>query len=365
MKIAGHDVVITHDHLLQRGGAERVVLLLAQILDAPIVTGFYDPGSTYDEFRSIDVRPLRTDHLPKRADLHRLYLPLLAPTFSRCTVDAPLTLCSTAGWSHGVRATGRKVAFVYSPARWLYTDLAHFGSEQRFRRLALQWLKSPLQRWDQAAARSVDTFIAISSAVNERIGAAYGTESVVVHPPPSLTLDVTSDPMPIEAGYFLCVSRLLPYKHVDAVVEAMAFLPTARLVVVGTGPEREHLAEIAGPNVTLIGSVSDPQLRWLYEHSSLVVSASQEDYGLTPVEGASFGKPAVVLRWGGFTDTVAEGSTGLFFDAVDAQRIAAALEKARDIPWDSADIRQHAERFSVDSFRRNLVDALDLQRREE
>lgn len=50
-------VGIVHDYLNQVGGAERVVLELAQMWpEAPIFTSFYRGDSTYPEFASRDIR---------------------------------------------------------------------------------------------------------------------------------------------------------------------------------------------------------------------------------------------------------------------------------------------------------------------
>nr|AIA84573.1 CAZy families GT4 protein [uncultured Intrasporangium sp.] len=47
-----------------------------------------------------------------------------------------------------------------------------------------------------------------------------------------------------------------------------------------------------------VGKVDDAQLRWLYAQASLLVATSYEDYGLTPLEAAAFGVPAVTLGTG-------------------------------------------------------------------
>mgnify|MGYP003493932589 CR=1 FL=1 len=101
----------------------------------------------------------------------------------------------------------------------------------------------------------------------------------------------------IEPGFLLAVARLLPYKNVEQVVDAFRLLPGLSLVVVGDGPERERLAVAAPANVRLVGEVGDATLRWLYEGCRGLVAASREDFGLTPVEAASFGKPVAALRW--------------------------------------------------------------------
>src|SRR5690606_19192451 len=57
LPLGGPDVTtIVHDYLTQRGGAERVVLTLAQALEAPLVTSLFGPRATYPEFRDLQVR---------------------------------------------------------------------------------------------------------------------------------------------------------------------------------------------------------------------------------------------------------------------------------------------------------------------
>jgi glycosyltransferase involved in cell wall biosynthesis len=183
------------------------------------------------------------------------------------------------------------------------------------------------------------------------IRAAYGIEAEVVPPPPAMTPDGASEPAgEIEPGFLLCVARLLPYKNVDVVVEAFRWLPRERLVIVGSGPDEERVRALAGPNVHFVGTASDETLRWLYANSAGLVAASHEDYGLTPLEAASFGKPAAVLRFGGFLDTLVEGRTGVFFDELEPNAVAAGIEDLLGRRWDPAALRAHASRFSQDGF---------------
>jgi glycosyltransferase involved in cell wall biosynthesis len=151
------------------------------------------------------------------------------------------------------------------------------------------------------------------------------------------------------------VSRLLPYKNVDAVVRAFSSNNAEnRLVIVGGGPEEGRLRARAGARVLLLGSVTDEQLRWLYGACAGVVAASYEDYGLTPLEGAAFGKPSAVLRWGGFEDTVEEDKTGVFFERPEAKAILNSVRELRARNWNSAEISAHAERFSERAFEKRL-----------
>jgi glycosyltransferase involved in cell wall biosynthesis len=351
-------VAIAHDYLTQRGGAERVVLALTRAFpDAPVYTTLFDPANTFAEFSSVDVRTSALNRVSAFRRDHRLALPLLALAANSMRIDADVVIASSSGWSHGFRATGAKVVYCYSPARWLYQSDRYLGeSSGRARRLALGALGPALRSWDRRAAKSADRYLAISTEVQSRIQSTYSLESTVVPAPHSMDplgpqesleqLGVPAD----AADFYLCLSRLLAYKNVDTTIEAIARDPRRRLIVVGSGPEEARLKRDLPANVTLVKHLSEAQLRWLYARCRAVVSASHEDFGLTPLEGAAFGKPSVVLRWGGFLDTILEGVTGEYFDDVTADSITAALDRFESRSWDAQVIRDRAHQYSEAAF---------------
>lgn len=349
-------IVIVHDYLTQRGGAERVVLaMLKAYPDTPVYTSVYDPESTFPEFRDVDVHTLALGRIPWIRRDHRLGLPFFAPAFSRLNLDADVVICSSSGWAHGVRTNGRKLVYCYTPARWLYQSKTYLGPANLMAHIALSVMRRRLVQWDLRAANSADLYLTLSTAVQSRIRSVYGLEASIL--PPPHTIDPTGFQSAIEGiepDYILCVARLLPYKNVDALIEAFRVTPTTRLVVVGRGPEASRLRSRAPANVRFLGVVDDGQLRWLYAHSAGIVSASFEDYGLTPIEAAAFGKPAAVLRWGGFLDTVIEKETGIFFDQPTTTAIADAISRLLTIKFDRETILRHASNYSEETFIRRL-----------
>jgi glycosyltransferase involved in cell wall biosynthesis len=349
-------IALVHDYLTQRGGAERVVLALTRAFpEAPLHTSLYEPMTTFPEFAAVDVRPLPLNRLSPLRNRHRLALPVLAPAFSRLRLEEEAVVCSSSGWAHGAGVAGRKIVYCHTPARWLYQPERYLRGRGSASRAALWAFRPALERWDRRAALSADRYLANSSAVADRVREIYGREADVLPPPPALVPAGDTEPMEgLDPGFVLCVSRLLPYKNLDVVIEAFARLSEERLVLVGSGPDESALRGLAGGNVTLVGSVSDEQLRWLYRESSALVAASYEDFGLTPLEAAGFGHPSAVLRWGGFLDTVEEGETGIYFDTPTPDAVADAVRGLRRTTWDAGRIRAHAERFSEERFIRRI-----------
>ena len=341
-----------HDYLTQQGGAERVVLTLADAYpDAAVHTSLYDPGGTFPGFSDHDVHTLPLDRIRLLRDHHRLALPLLAPAFSRLTVDAEVTICSSSGWAHGARVTGAKVVYCHNPARWLYQADQYLTGSSRLSAAGLAVLSPPLRRWDQKAAHSADRYLVNSRAVRSRVADAYGIDAEVVPPPVDIdTAGRREAPPGIDPGFVLCVSRLLAYKNVAAVVESFRIRPDRWLVVVGTGPQAEELTATAPANVTVLGRVGDGELRWLYGACLGLVAASYEDFGLTPIEAAAFGRPTAALRWGGFLDTIVEGVTGVFFDEPTPQAIATAIDELTATSWSESALTTHAGTFSAERF---------------
>ncbi len=368
-------LVLAHDYLTQRGGAERVALLMAQAFaGAPLYTTLYQQESTFDGFAAVDVRVSPLNAVRVFRAHHRTAMPVLARAVSAMHLDADVVLASSSGWAHGMPVSGRKIVYCHAPARWLYQAQRYLGVRDadslraRARRvpatLALGALAPALRRWDVRAARTADRYLANSTVTRDVIRTVYGIDAEVVPPPPALDVAGPESVVPgIEPGFFLCVARLLPYKNVDAVIGAVAQLRGARLVVVGAGPERarlQRLADSVGGRIRLLGRVEDDALRWLYRNCTALVAASYEDYGLSPLEAAAFGKPSVVLNAGGYLDTVLDASTGLFFDRPEPGQIRRALATAAGTEWDRRELCEHAATFSRERFQDRLRDAVGM-----
>lgn len=358
--MTGPRIAIAHDYLTQRGGAERVVLVMAKAFpEATIYTTLYEPERTYPQFAGRHIVTSWIDRFPLLRRDHRLALPLLPFAASSLRIDADVVVVSSSGWAHGFPTTGRRVVYCYSPARWLYLTGTYLGGPWwRSRKgWALTVLRPALEAWDRRAAKTAQEsgrYLAISNVVRGRIRDVYGFDSTVLAAPNSASADAPQRPVADledwSDGYHLVVSRLLPYKNVQQVVDAFAELPDERLVVVGLGPMWNKLQARLPGNVRMLGGLSDEELAWVYARCTALIAPSFEDFGLTPLEAGVYGKPALALRGGGFLDTIVPGLNGAFFEEATPEAIARAVTENTERVWDGEAIKAYTETFAEERF---------------
>jgi glycosyltransferase involved in cell wall biosynthesis len=350
--LSSSNVAIVHDYLNQRGGAERVVLEMASIWpSAPIYTSLYRPGSTFPEFIGRDVRTSPLDRIPIDRGFRNLF-PLYPPAFrSFGRLSQDLVISSSSGWAHSVRTAPYSfhAVYCYTPARWLYSE-EHLGAH---RRQLLRPAAALMRSWDQRAARRPDLYIAISDVVRRRIKERYHRDAPVVYTP----VDVARF-QPRPAGErLLVVSRLLPYKRVEVIVDA-ATRGRLGLDVVGVGPALADLRRRAGPTVAFHGSLADAEITSLMESCRALCLPGVEDFGITPIEANAAGKPVVAYRGGGALETIDEGRTGVFFAEHTASAVLDAIARCDRLETPHEVIAVHAARFSPEAFRAALLSAL-------
>jgi glycosyltransferase involved in cell wall biosynthesis len=109
---------------------------------------------------------------------------------------------------------------------------------------------------------------------------------------------------------FLTVGQLWPHKRVKMIIEALAIVPDARLVIVGDGPEREKLERMTlalgiNERVCFKHGLSEAELRSEYEACRAVVfAAAREPFGIVPLEALAHGRPLIAVNEGGYTEVV-------------------------------------------------------------
>ena len=188
-------------------------------------------------------------------------------------------------------------------------------------RMMMPPLSHYLRMWDVTSAARVDSFVANSATVARRIRRYYRAESVVIHPP--VDTDAFSVAPPAEVGdYYLMVGELVSYKRADLAVRAFNEMKL-KLVVIGGGEMLDDIRRIAGPTVTVMGSQRFDVLQHHYARCRALVFPGEEDFGMVPVEAMASGRPVIAFDRGGATETVSEGTSGVFLPSRPSKRLSA------------------------------------------
>jgi glycosyltransferase involved in cell wall biosynthesis len=350
-------VALVHDWLTgMRGGEKVLAAFCAMFPEAPVFTLFHFPGSVSPE---IERHPIYTSFLqraPRLRQSYRSYLPLFPAAMEEFNLTGfDVVVSSSHCVAKGVipAPDALHLCYCHTPMRYAWDqEHSYFpkrkGVGPRLRSLAL----SALRAWDAASASRVNTYVANSSFVARRIRTYYGREAEVA--PPPVDVEYFTPGKKHEKGqdgeYCLMVSALAPYKKVEHAMAACEKLGM-ELRIVGEGPERKRLAEMAGPGIRFLGKVGPERLRDLYRGARLFLQPGVEDFGIASVEAMACGTPVVAVARGGILDVVEDGRHGVLYpDWEGPTALAEAIDKALRIGFNSLDLRDRAESFSVSRF---------------
>ncbi len=353
-------VAFIHDYLNQYGGAERVLEVLHSLYPAaPVFTSVYDPAAMPDLYRSWDIRTSWMQRLPGWRRHFQKYFLLYPSAFESFDLSGyDLVISSSSAYAKGIIPAphARHICYCHTPMRFAwrtgdYVQREGFGWLQR---AVLPIALSYVRLWDVSTTPRVDRFIANSSAVAARIARYYGRPATVIAPP----VDLPPFRPWVPGDFYLAGGRLIPYKRLDLVVRAFSKLGLP-LKVFGDGRARAPLQQLAGPNVEFLGQISDAQRRTLFAGCRAFIFPGEEDFGITPLEAMSAGRPVIAYGAGGALETVVEGVTGRFFYEQSAAALAAAVAAARHDRYDPLTIRRHAEGYSREVFLARMREVID------
>ncbi len=345
-------VAIVHDFLVQMGGAEKVVEALHALYpDAPIYTSVYDPAVMPPEYRAWDIRTSSLQRWPMRRKLHRLMLPFYPAAFESFDLSGyDLVLSSSSAFAKGVitQSHTRHICYMHAPMRYVWMTDTYLKGERAARAgFALRVIFHYLRLWDQVSASRVDTYIANSTAVQQRIARFYRRDAVVIPPP----VDTSRFTLCERRGeYYIAVSRFVPYKRMDMAVEALTRLGLP-LKVVGTGRQAADLRRKAGPNVEFLGWVPNERLPELISGARAFLMPGEEDFGIAPVEANACGRPVIAYGAGGALDSQIDQTTGILFRPQTVDALCEAVERCETMTFDHKAIAANARRFDTEQFK--------------
>jgi len=298
-------------------------------------------------------------NLPLASKFHRHYFPLFPFAVEQLDISGyELIISSSHAFAKGVLSNANQlhICYCHTPIRYAW-DLYHqyineSGLNKGLKGLIAKYALHKIRMWDLSTANRVDYFIANSSHVAKRIKKIYNRDAEVIFPPVDTDLfKCVSE----KDDYYLIISRFVPYKKVDLVVEAFSKMPDKKLLVVGSGPDEKKIKNLASSNIEILGHQNQNELIKLIQKAKAFVFAAEEDFGITIVEAQSCGTPVIAYKIGGASETVIDGKTGILFSEQTAESVIQAVKNFEDSNLYAPDlISRHASIFSRKTFEQNI-----------
>ncbi|MFH8252163.1 glycosyltransferase [Microbacterium sp. B2969] len=329
--------ILIHEWLARHGGSENVFEVLSRVFpDAERFCLWNDSQGRFDGVQeSVLARtPLRRSKAAA--------LPFMPAAWRRLPArDAEWILCSSHVFAHHARFGGParhapKLVYTHTPARYVWAP----EMDGRGGSFVARAVSAPLKPLDRKRAAEPVAIAANSSFVARRIADAWDREATVIHPPidAAAFASRSDDFTPAEqqtlaalpSEFLLGVSRFVPYKRLDRVIEAGVALGVP-VVLAGQGPDEARLRALAADRHELVVFVHSPSfavLKELYRRALALVFPAIEDFGIMPLEAMATGTPVVANAVGGTAESVVDGVTGALVHDWTHSELTSAVERA-------------------------------------
>lgn len=347
-------VALVYDHVNKVGGAERVLSQLHELYpNAPLYTPVYNlkkaPWAKVFKLKSSYLQKL-----PFANQFHEFYpgFPILAiEQFDFSDFDVVISVTSAEVKGIITSPATLHICYCLTPTRYLWSHYQEYFSNFWFRYISLPVINY-LRQWDYIAAQRPDVYVAISKVVSKRIKKYYKRESHLIYPP--VDTDFFKPHKKSTNDYYLIVSRLVKYKHIEIAIAACNALQVP-LIIVGLGFEKRNLMKKAGPTIEFVNQVSDEQLRLYYQNCQALLFMAEEDFGISAVEALACGKPVIAYKRGGMTEIVQPGICGEFILSQTEASLISAISVFAKKGYNSSLCRKRALVFSKTKFKQEFT----------
>lgn len=322
------NTLIVHDLFHIMGGGERLVHTLAKGLEADLLTGHIG-ADTFD----LSDLPGTVNNLQALSRIHGIKTWHLARAFRDHQPHArayQAVIYSGVASPLAVRQypQAKQVFYCHTPPRFVYDKKDHYMADMNpikkwaFKRL-IQWFQP---QYEQALA-NMDVLLTNSKYVRQRIQNSLGLDAQVVYPP----CDTQHFTWQGQSDFYLSLARHDELKRVDQIIRAFNRLPHKKLVVASGGEQTKHLRQLAkdNPNIRFSGWLSDQTLRDLMGQCiATIYIPTDEDFGMSPVESMSAGKPVICSDHGGLLESVNHQETGWYVSDDDlSEQLVETIEQ--------------------------------------
>ena len=356
---------LIHDWFSVYAGAEKCVESFTNIWDDFDIYSLIDFLSEEDRKIILKGKKAKTSFIQKMPfaeKKYRNYLPLFPIAIEQFDLSKyDLILSSSHAVAKGVLTHSNQlhICYMHTPIRYAW-DLYHqylkeSGLEKELKGLLAKYVLHKMRIWDVSTVNRVDYYIANSNYIARRIKKIYNKKATVIYPPVDVDKFKYCEN---KEDYYFTMSRMVPYKKIDLIVEAFSNTDK-KLIVAGTGPDEEKIKKLASKNIEFVGFISDEEAVSYMQKAKAFVFAAEEDFGITPVEAHACGTPVICLGKGGTKETVIDGVTGIHFENQTIDDLLEAIKRFEKLEFDYKKIREHSLKFSRIRFEREIKEFIE------
>ena len=232
------------------------------------------------------------------------------------------------------------------------------------------------RRWILWAARAADGLVTVAGALRDRLVelGVDGARIEVLRNGVDLARFQPLDRAPLrarlglEGRVLVSVGNLIELKGHHLIIEALRELPDTTLMIIGDGPDRGALEQLAArlglaSRVRFLGLVAQPDLKTYYSAAdALVLASSREGWANVLLEAMACGTPVAATRVWGTPEVVAAPAAGVLIDERSPAGIAQALRHLFAHPPLRAATRAYAEGFSWEATSRGQYELFQRMR---
>lgn len=300
------------------------------------------------------------------------YLPLFPLAIEQFDLrEYNLIISSSHAVAKGVITTPDQlhISYIHTPMRYAWDQMNVYLMNSSYKKFKINYILGlilqNLRQWDYISSSRIDKLIANSNFTSRRIKKYWGRDSKVLYPP----VDTKKfSPTKNRGQFYLSVSRLVPNKRVDILIKAFNAL-NLPLIIIGDGPEKKSLKEMAKNNIKFTGFIDDKAVKKLMEECRAFVYAGIEDFGIAPVEAMAAGAPVIAYGKAGILDTVncitsaSTNPTGLLYKNQSYETLRDCVnyfeEKKMWKNFSGETLNNWSQKFSKDNFRKKFTSYIE------
>lgn len=344
-------IAILHDFFGSIGGGEKLVLEMAEALNADIYTTYLNEENVKKiTNKKINLIKQVTD-FPLLKVIHSSY------AFSRCKIEGYDLYILSGNWAVFAAKNHKPNSYyMHTPVRMFYDSKWEVYKQvpwySRFVYVIWTYIHAKLI---EKYVTYVDEIITNSKNTQKRIKKYHQRNSKIIYPPIK-----QYKPGKYE-NYWLSVNRLYPHKRVELQIECFRNLPDENLIIIGDTMKGDHsniykrkLLKSLPKNVKMVRGVDEKALEKYYSHcKGFITTSLDEDFGMSVLEAMSAGKPVVAVDEGGYKETVNE-KVGFRIKAEKKYILKAIKEISKNPTKYKTESMKQAKIFNAEVFKEKI-----------